>query len=91
MLLHRILGTFVEDCENHVPTKEDRRLALDLRYNMSKLFETEPDRVKAFHRVLEDHSIAAPASLMRVQTKDRSTLLIGTSKKEDSVSSLIPK
>jgi hypothetical protein len=61
-LLHPILGQFVDDCGNGVPTREDNMLAYDLRCNMSKIFDTEKERVHEFHEILRRHGIEARAS-----------------------------
>jgi hypothetical protein len=58
-LLHPIFGKFVDDCEKHVPTREDNLLAHGLRYTMSKIFSDESERVHEYIEILREHGIEA--------------------------------
>jgi hypothetical protein len=61
-LLHPIFGKFVDDCEKHVPTREDNLLAHGLRYTMSKIFSDESERVHEFIEILRQQGIEARGS-----------------------------
>lgn len=61
-LLHPIFGQFVDDCEAHVPIKEDNAFAFALSTAMSEVYGDEKDRVAKFHEVLANHSIFMSAT-----------------------------
>ncbi|KAI9507107.1 hypothetical protein F5148DRAFT_1285652 [Russula earlei] len=61
-LVHPIFGQFVDDCENHTPTRDDNLLASELRYGMSQILETEAERVYLFLQIMRDQGIQARGS-----------------------------
>ncbi|KAI9450976.1 hypothetical protein F5148DRAFT_986718 [Russula earlei] len=56
-LLHPIFGQFVDDCQQHNPTREDNMFAFDLRAAMSQIWGKEDDRRDAFILIMRKHGI----------------------------------
>ena len=56
-LHHPVFGKFIDDCETHVPTRDDNALALDLSYAMSQIYDNELLRANEFRRILTKYKI----------------------------------
>jgi hypothetical protein len=56
-LLHPIFGEFIDDCETHLPTRQDNSFALKLSTTMSSIYENEETWVEDFCGVLKDFGI----------------------------------
>ncbi|KAF8802373.1 hypothetical protein BYT27DRAFT_7173144 [Phlegmacium glaucopus] len=60
-LHHPIFGKFIDDCQMHVPTREDNALVLALSA-LSQIFENETARAAAFREILKNHGIMTIAT-----------------------------
>jgi hypothetical protein len=61
-LLHPVFGQFVDDRQNHIPTKEDNDFVLSLSREMSKFYIDEKARATEFRKILMEHGIMLAAS-----------------------------
>ena len=57
MLLHRIFGKFVNDCENYKLMAANNKLVWKLSTAMSRFFNEEVDRASKFRQILLDSNI----------------------------------
>jgi hypothetical protein len=57
VLLHPVLGQFVDQCETHTPTEEDNRLVLELAWALSDIYLTETLRREAFTDIMRRHGL----------------------------------
>jgi len=63
-LLHPIFAQFVDDCENHIPSREENELVLVLSRTMCEFFPSEKKWTVALEDVLAEHSIEMAAMVI---------------------------
>jgi hypothetical protein len=61
-LLHPIFGQFVDDCDTHMPTREDNTLVFALSKAMSEFYDNEDSRATEFRDILAAHGIEMRAT-----------------------------
>ncbi|KAI9463374.1 hypothetical protein F5148DRAFT_1313294 [Russula earlei] len=66
-LLHPIFGQFLDDCQQHNPTREDNMFASDLRAGMSQIWQKENERLIAFLSIMRSHGIELRPTTIRTK------------------------
>ena len=61
-LLHPIFGQFVDDCDTHMPKREDNALVFALSKAMSEFYDDEDSRASHFREILAEHGIEMVAT-----------------------------
>jgi hypothetical protein len=56
-LFHPIFGQFVDDCETHVPTREDNAFAFALWSRLSPILDDEDGRATTFREIFQENNI----------------------------------
>jgi hypothetical protein len=61
-LLHRISGTFIDDCKIQTPAEADNHLVLLLRDYLSEVWTDETERLTKFRRILAGNGVGTRPS-----------------------------